>query len=94
MNLHEYMQKGTEFLPQTQIFSYLYLQTEDENLWYFNRINSSKYQRSTTLDCKNIGMDKFEFVAKIHFLYRKKFSICHKFWSSNPFNSKPNLKPI
>ena len=27
-----------------------------------------KYQRSTTLDCKGIGMDKFEFVAKTHFL--------------------------
>ena len=27
-----------------------------------------KYQRSTTLDCKDIRMDKFEFVAKTLFL--------------------------
>jgi len=27
-----------------------------------------KYQRSTTLDCKDVRMDKFEFVAKTLFL--------------------------
>ena len=44
-----------------------------------------KYERSTTLDCKDIGMDKFEFVAETHFLCReflkkiKKLSSCQKF---------------
>ena len=32
------------------------------------RIHSLKYQRSSTLGCKDIGIEKLEFVAKTQFL--------------------------
>ena len=51
------------------------LQDDDVNLIYFkvrfflsNKIYSLKYQRSTTLGSKDIGIRKPEFVAKTQFL--------------------------
>ena len=58
--------KGIECLLQTLICLFLYLcnlmvQTFDI---LPNRIYSLKYQRSTTLSCKDIGIKKSEFVAE------------------------------
>ena len=48
------------------------LQPDGVNLQYFklssNRIHSLKYQRSPTLNCKDIGIRKSGFVAKTQFL--------------------------
>ena len=41
---------------------------------------SLKYYRFTSSGCKNIGIRKFEFVAKNHFLCLYKFLIFVKFW--------------
>ena len=64
--------KGNEFLPQTQIFEFLYLSTWcckplkfQTNAHCSYIIHILKYQRSTTLGCKDIGIIKSEFVAKI-----------------------------
>ena len=35
-----------------------------QNLYYLNWIHIAKCLRSTTSDCKDIGIGKFEFVAK------------------------------
>ena len=53
------------FIFGTQCITSLIFQT------YFNlstRIHSLKYQRSTTLESKDIGFRKAEFVAKTQFL--------------------------
>ena len=62
--------KGIESLPQTQIFSFLYLYNlmvkafGISNLIILSsRIHSLKYLTSTTLGCKYIGIIKSEFVA-------------------------------
>ena len=39
-------------------------------MFWANRNHSLKYLRSTTLDCKNIGIRKSKFVGKTQFLYK------------------------
>ena len=48
-------------------------------IMWSNRIHSLKYQRSPTLNCKDIGIGKSEFVAKTQFLCRY-FCLIHKRW--------------
>jgi len=67
--------KGFESLQQTQICHPQYL----SNLMVYilnisnsSRMNSLKYQRSTTFGCKDIEIRKSEFVVKTQFLCRIK----------------------
>ena len=57
--------KRIESLPQTQMFSSLYL---CNLIILSNRNQRLKYLRSTTLGCKDIGIRQSEFVAKTQFL--------------------------
>ena len=57
---------GIEFLPQAQIFQSMAYTFDISNL--ILSIYSLKYQGSTTLGCKDIGIRKSEFVAKTQFL--------------------------
>jgi len=70
--------KGNEFLPQTLTFSPYILGTRCRRSLIFQTMNSVrsnilslKYHRFTPFSCKDIGIRKFEFMAKNQFLCPK-----------------------
>ena len=54
-------------------------------IFWSNKSHSLKFQRFMTLESKDIGIRKSEFVAKSQFL-SKEFSLSHKLWFSNSYN--------
>ena len=76
---------GIESLPQTLISNHNIYTTQCFSAQIFKTTNclgsnnkSSKYQRFTPSGCRDIGVRKFQFVTKTHFLFFSAFFLHEK----------------